>query len=101
MTAYFLRVLAVLMICAAPLHAQDAHVPEGYESFDAYETAMFERIDLLAAQSGADVSRFHSFRDELRAEYEEAKRRNDRAGMAEANALRARLITHSLEKFAQ
>jgi hypothetical protein len=101
MTAYFLRVLAVLMIFATPLHAQDAHVPEGYESFEAYEIAMFERIDELAAQQGVDMSTFYEVRDELRAEYAEAEKRNDSKGMAKANALRAHVITRGLERLSQ
>ena len=101
MTAYFLRVLAVLMVFATPLHAQDAHVPEGYESFEAYEIAMFERIDELAMQRGADIAAIHKMRDRLRAEYSGAERRNDRAGMTEAQALQAHLIRLFLERLSQ
>ena len=101
MTVHFLRILAVFLMFTSPLQAQSNDAPEGYESFDAYEVAMFEKIDALAIQKGIDVSRFHTFRDELRTEYAQAAQRNDKAGMAEANALRARLIRHSLEQVSQ
>jgi hypothetical protein len=98
MTAYFLRVLAVLMVFATPLHAQDAHVPEGYESFEAYEIAMFERIGELAEQGNLNISGLLAKRDELRAEYAAARQNGDRSGMLEAEALRATLIRAALEE---
>jgi len=98
MTAYFLRVLAVLMIFATPLHAQDAHVPEGYESFEAYEIAMYARIGELAEQGNLNISGLLARRDELRAEYAAARQNGNRLGMTKARALQAHLIRIALER---
>lgn len=104
MTTYFLRILTAILIFSTPLHAQNTNVPEGYESFEAYEIAMFERIDELAVQRGANtsqVSQIHQLRDELRVQYADARNRNDKAGMAEAQALQAHLIRVFLEQLSQ
>ena len=98
MTAYFLRVLAVLMIFATPLHAQDAHVPEGYESFEAYEIAMYARIGELAEQGNLNISGLLARRDELRAEYAAARQNGNRLGMLKSEALRATQIRAALEE---
>ena len=92
---------ALLAFTVTVSHAQNSNVPEGYESFAAYEVAMFERIDELAMQRGANIAAIHKMRDRLRAEYSGAERRNDRAGMAEAQALQAHLIRLFLERLSQ
>jgi hypothetical protein len=101
MTAYFLRILAVSLMFAAPLQAQSTDTPEGFESFEAYEAAMYARISELAEKASLNISGLLAKRDELRAEYDAAAQRNDKAGMAEARAVQAHLIRIALERTTQ
>ena len=101
MAVHLFRILAVLLMFSLPLHAQNANVPEGFDSFDAYETAMYARIDELAAQRGVDIAFLYQDRADLRAEYETARQRNDKAGMAEARAMQTHVIRYALEKLSQ
>lgn len=94
-------VVSLLWILSLPLHAQNTDVPEGYESFEAYETAMFVRIDELAAQNGLNVEGLHAKRNELQIEYEDARNQDDATGMAEARAMQSYVIRVSLEKLSQ
>ncbi|QBF30072.1 hypothetical protein [Thalassococcus sp. S3] len=90
--------LTITVFCAAlPLYAEGTHIPKGYDSFDAYEEAMFERIDELARQRGIDVAFLHEDRAALHAEYEAAKQNDDAASMAEARAMQAYIIRYALE----
>lgn len=98
---HFLRAIATILLLSTPLHAQDAHVPEGFDSFEAYEVAMYARIDELAAQKGLNIDFVHQDRAELRAEYETARNRNDKAGMAEARAMQAYVIRFALEQLSK
>lgn len=98
MAAYFLRILAVSLMFAAPVQAQSADAPEGYESFEAYEVAMYARIGELAAKGNLNISGLLAKRDELRAEYKAARLRGDTVAMAEARAVQTHLIRIALER---
>ena len=100
-TRTFFAATATALFLMSSVHAQNPNIPAGFESFDAYEEAMFVRIDELAVQQGVDMSKFHEVRDRLRAEHAEARERNDMAAMAEAEALRAHVITRGLERLAK
>lgn len=70
---------------------------EASERFQTFEANYLDRMNAWAEESGVDISGFKDRRAQLTAEYEEAKRRGDLLGMAEADALRATNLREGLE----
>ena len=98
MIAQLAKGVTAFFLLTVPLYAQNTPVPEGYENFEAYELAMYQRIGELANQGGLDITGLLARRDELRAEYTAAEQSNDSVGMRRAEALRATLIRAALEE---